>query len=564
LPVPRTCPKCSKLYDGEISRCPDDGADLGPLPAEKDELIGRAVGSYTVTRLLGKGGMGAVYLAEHPVIGSRVAIKFLHPRFSGDRKIVERFFNEARAVNVIGHDNILKILDLDVTADGRHYFVMEFLHGQPLSDLVRPGAPIALGISGPIILQVCEALQAAHDHGIVHRDLKPDNVHLTLHKGKKNFVKVVDFGIAKLSDESGLSAGNTQTGTVMGTPGYMSPEQARGASARIDGRSDIYSLGCMMFQMATGRLPFKGSSFGEVLVAHLHQPPPRPRELVREIPEALETVILRCLEKKQEDRFASMREVHDAIAQAMDRLGVSRDLPEAGTTETGVAPPAIRAPAEVSPTALLSPGGDLAVQSTAQLKRTAAAAPRRKAGRSLRVGLGACVIAAAAAAGLLVAQQRARARQASAEQAARLAAERVAREAARRAADEQKAREAEKVLLSVVSEPPGAAVEASWKDGSRTAVTPFELPVPRNATVHFAFAKSDYLARTTDVVADAPRVVDAQLAPTPKPPPVARSRKANPARSKQAQADQTKPAQPDPKAKRATAETSDDTIPVDF
>ncbi|HEY5678018.1 MAG TPA: protein kinase, partial [Myxococcales bacterium] len=124
--MPRTCPRCRKHYDGEISRCPDDGAELAPPPAEKDELIGRAVGSYTVVRLLGRGGMGAVYLAEHPVIGSRVAIKFLHPRFSGDRKIVERFFNEARAVNVIGHDNILKILDLDVTADGRHYFVMEF------------------------------------------------------------------------------------------------------------------------------------------------------------------------------------------------------------------------------------------------------------------------------------------------------------------------------------------------------------------------------------------------------------------------------------------------------
>jgi serine/threonine protein kinase len=557
--VPRTCPQCRKHYDDEIPRCPEDGADLS-LPGENDELIGRAVGSYTVVRLLGKGGMGAVYLAEHPVIGSRVAIKFLHPRFSGDRKIVERFFNEARAVNVIGHDNILKILDLDVTADGRHYFVMEFLHGQPLSDLVRPAAPVPLQVAGPILLQVCEALQAAHDHGIVHRDLKPDNVHLTLHKGKKNFVKVVDFGIAKLSDESGLSTGNTQTGTVMGTPGYMSPEQARGASARIDGRSDIYSLGCMMFQLATGRLPFKGSSFGEVLVAHLQQPPPRPRELAKDVPEAFEAVILRCLEKEQEDRFASMREVHDAVGRLMDRLGISRDLPAADTTEAAVAPAAPRA-MDVSATALLSPKGNLAVRPTAPLKRSAATPARRRRSR-LFVGLGSGAIAAAAIA-LLAWQQRARAERAPLDQAAPVAAGRATqegREAARRAAGEQK--EAEQVRLSVVSEPAGAAVEASWNDGARAAVTPFELPVPRNTKVHLAFAKKDYLGYATDVVADAPQVVSANLASDRSAPPRAKSRtRAQPERSRRVQADRGKPAQA---AQKAKGETSDDTIPVDF
>ena len=450
--------------------------------------------------------MGAVYLAEHPVIGSRVAIKFLHPRFSGDRKIVERFFNEARAVNVIGHDNILKILDLDVTADGRHYFVMEFLHGQPLSDLVRPAAPIPLHVAGPILLQVCEALQAAHDHGIVHRDLKPDNVHLTLHKGKKNFVKVVDFGIAKLSDESGLSSGNTQTGTVMGTPGYMSPEQARGASARIDGRSDIYSLGCMMFQMATGRLPFKGSSFGEVLVAHLQQPPPRPRELAKDVPEAFEAVILRCLEKNQEDRYASMREVHDAVAQLMDRLGISRDLPDADATEAAVVPATPRV-MEVSPTARLAPKGGLAVRPTAPLKGSAAASPRRRRTR-LFLGIGSGAIAAAAALGLLAWQHRLRAERTAADQAARIAAERATEEAASRAADAQKPRETEPARLSVVSEPPAA------------------------------------------------------VAPEPSSPPRAKSRtRAQPERSRRVQAGHGKPAQD---AQKAKGETSDDTIPVDF
>src|SRR5437762_10229744 len=135
---------------------------------EVDELIGRSVGSYRIVKPLGKGGMGAVYMAEHPVIGSKVAIKFLHPQYATDKKIVERFFNEARAVNVIGHDNILKIIDLNVTDDNRHYFIMEFLHGRPLQDLVEPDKPLPVALVGPIVLQCCEALQAAHERGIIH------------------------------------------------------------------------------------------------------------------------------------------------------------------------------------------------------------------------------------------------------------------------------------------------------------------------------------------------------------------------------------------------------------
>ena len=233
----RTCPDCHNTYDDEILHCPEDGRGLSDLPAT-DDLIGRTIGSYRVEKLLGKGGMGSVYMGVHPGIGSRVAIKFLHPQFSHDEKIVERFFNEARAVNVIGHDNILKILDLNVTDDQRHYFVMEFLHGRPLQALLKHNVPVPLEVAGPIVVQICDALEAAHKRGIVHRDLKPDNVYLISMKGKKNFVKVVDFGIAKLTDEQGQSTGKTQTGMVMGTPAYMSPEQAGGMTTRIDARSD--------------------------------------------------------------------------------------------------------------------------------------------------------------------------------------------------------------------------------------------------------------------------------------------------------------------------------------
>src|SRR5690348_3776060 len=162
------------------ARAREDSTSSVLLSSPGDPLLGRIVGSYRIARLLGKGGMGSVYLAEHPVIGSRVAIKFLHPQYASDGRIVERFFNEARAVNLIGHDNILEILDLAVTDDGRHYFVMEFLQGQSLHSLVAAGEPLPLQTTGPILLQCCEALQAAHDRGIVHRDLKPDNVHLVV------------------------------------------------------------------------------------------------------------------------------------------------------------------------------------------------------------------------------------------------------------------------------------------------------------------------------------------------------------------------------------------------
>jgi tRNA A-37 threonylcarbamoyl transferase component Bud32 len=489
-----------------------------------DELIGRSIGSYRITRLLGAGGMGAVYLAEHPAIGSRVAIKFLHPRYAADRKIVDRFFNEARAVNVIGHDNILKILDLDVTPDNRHYFVMEFLHGRSLQDLPQPGAPLPLDVAGPILLQVCDALQAAHDRRIVHRDLKPGNVYLTVHRGRKNFVKLVDFGIARVGDRPG-SAGATQTGLVMGTPAYMSPEQASGLNSRIDGRSDVYSLGCMMFQMATGSVPFPEASFGEVLVGHLTLPPPRPRKLQPAVPEAYEAVILRCLEKKPEDRYQSMREVHGAIARVMDALGTSRELPLADAADLAEAAEPARA--------LAAPG-----------KPRRSPPKPRSAGVGWWAGAGAGALAIASGVALLVAQQ-AEDRRREAERAAQIAAGRTAlqaREAARRAQEEQ-ARASEGIQLSVVSDPAGAVVEAVWSGGVKAAVTPFELSVPKNASVRFAFSKRDFVSFTTEVVADSPKVVRATL--------LAQAKAAPPRRAAK-------------KARQASAEMKDDTIPVEF
>ena len=530
----RTCPECSNTYEDEILHCPEDGLDLTAVePA--DELIGRNIGSYRVTRILGKGGMGSVYMAEHPGIGSRVAIKFLHRQFSADKKIVDRFFNEARAVNVIGHDNILKILDLNVTEDDRHYFVMEFLYGKPLQDLVEGGKPAPVEIVGPILVQVCEALAAAHERGIIHRDLKPDNVYLTIHKGRRHFVKVVDFGIAKLTDTgSGQSTGKTQTGMVMGTPAYMSPEQAGGLTNKIDPRSDVYSLGVIMFQLATGKLPFPGQSFGEVLIGHLQLPPPDPISLNPLLPPEWATVILKCLAKKQEDRYQSMDELREAIAACMTHLGVGFELPPASADEMamarsnpGLSPQATPPPRPVPRKGSATPAPEATRAQHATPARPTSppvsAPPSPQRGRvPLIAGVVAALVLLLGGIGYLVVDSRRQAAQLA--ETMRRETER-ARIEAENLASAARAKEAarppdvvQNVTLFVWSEPNGADVLASWNGGKKEGLTAFNFEVPKNTKVHFEFRKAGFLPNpyVNDVFADASQTVQARLFPEPK------------------------------------------------
>jgi serine/threonine-protein kinase len=277
-------------------------------------LVGKKIGNYNVTKLLGEGGMGAVYLGEHPLIGKKVAIKVLHDDLATKSDIVSRFFTEAKAVNDIHHENIVDIVDFGQMKDehGKElvYFLMELLEGESLNARLKRGG-LTHEEAVHIMDQCCAALAASHSHGIVHRDLKPDNIYLISRGHDRAFVKLLDFGIAKLTGGQAAS-GMTRAGAVIGTPAYMSPEQCDGRG-NIDHRSDVYSLGVVMFEMLAGRVPFVGDGFGEVLVAQLTTAPPKPSEFAPGIPSGLENIVMRCLEKGRDMRFQSMDELRQAL-----------------------------------------------------------------------------------------------------------------------------------------------------------------------------------------------------------------------------------------------------------
>ncbi|WP_224247779.1 serine/threonine-protein kinase [Hyalangium gracile] len=297
-----------------------------PAPEVKDPLIGLVVGSFRLVRKLGGGGMGNVYLGEHTLIGSKVAVKFLHEHFASNEALVQRFLAEARAVNLIGHENIINIFDMNVLPPRRHYLVMEYLEGSPLSAMT--GSAQQPSVVVPILSQVCDALQAAHVNGVVHRDLKPENIFLVRHDRTPHFVKVLDFGIAKLLD--GVSPGQTSLGTIIGTPEYMAPEQWAGKG--VDGRTDLYALGIIAYELLTGRTPFGKGGLGSLLHAHLQEMPAAPHEVNRQVPVALSQVVMRAMAKRPEDRFRSASEMRAALEQALT-------APESVPTPKLIAPP---------------------------------------------------------------------------------------------------------------------------------------------------------------------------------------------------------------------------------
>ena len=276
------------------------------------ELVaGTAVGEYIVEKQIGEGGMGVIFSAKHPIIGKRVAIKVLNPDMAANVAIVQRFIQEARSVNQIGHRNIVDIFSFGRLSDGRHYFVMEFLDGIPFSKCILQ--PLEWPDAMAIWLQLAGAVEAAHARGIIHRDLKPDNIFITP-GGEGPFVKVLDFGIAKLmGGETGVH--KTSTGVPMGTPLYMSPEQTRGGA--VDHRTDLYAIGCILYESVTGETPFNAPSFFEVMSKQLTEPPP-PFGDRAIVDRGLEELIFQSLEKEPERRPQSMTEVRDRLLKLRD------------------------------------------------------------------------------------------------------------------------------------------------------------------------------------------------------------------------------------------------------
>jgi serine/threonine-protein kinase len=271
------------------------------------DLVGRVLGDrYRVLSRLGQGGMGSIYLAEHVTLGKRMAVKVLRPEYSHDAELVDRFQHEARAASQIGQENIVEVFDFGHTPEGEAYFVMEALDGESLARILHRDGPMPLPRAVPIFLQICRALGAAHQRGIVHRDLKPENVFILRRTDGSDFVKVLDFGIAK-GPGTPEAKRLTRVGSIIGTPEYMSPEQA--SANVIDHRSDIYAFGVLAYETLTGRLPFDGDTPLATLMKHQTDPPLPPRRLRPELPPEVEQIVLRALVKRPEGRQQSMEEL---------------------------------------------------------------------------------------------------------------------------------------------------------------------------------------------------------------------------------------------------------------
>ena len=288
-------------------------SDPQPIPPR-----GLVAGKYEVVRLIGRGGMGAVWEGRHATLGTRVAIKFIDQEYAESREARARFETEARAAAALQSKHAIQIYDHGVTDDGRPYMVMELLRGEPLDDRIDRLGRLPLQETARIVQQVCRALQRAHEAGIIHRDLKPENIFLVRSPDDDDEIaKVLDFGIAKIkapADEQGVSS-STKTGAVLGTPYYMAPEQARGLRS-IDHRADLWSLGIIAFKCVSGRLPFEGESVGDLLVKICTAPPPVPSQAVPGLPPAFDVWFARTMDREPANRFSSAAELAEGLALA--------------------------------------------------------------------------------------------------------------------------------------------------------------------------------------------------------------------------------------------------------
>jgi len=331
----RSCPQCGSACEEAHKFCPSCGFPIGKVASSPDDpLIGRSLpGGYLILELVGIGGMGRVYRAEQTALGRTVAVKIIHPHLVGEENAAARFITESRAASRLNHPNSVGIIDFGKSPDGQMYLVMEFLRGRDLARVTYEDGPLPFRRIVDVLRQTLAALAEAHSEQIIHRDLKPENIILEPVRSGGDFVKVVDFGLAKIRADA-QQPSITSPGIVCGTPEYMSPEQARGDP--LDARSDIYAVGVILFQLLTGKLPFEAESPTQVVLAHLTQPPPDPRTIApdRAIPPALVDVVLKALAKDQKERHQDADELSAALAEALavieDRVSLG------GTTAAGM------------------------------------------------------------------------------------------------------------------------------------------------------------------------------------------------------------------------------------
>jgi serine/threonine-protein kinase len=373
----------------------EDEAPAPEVAPHNDTYVGTTIADrYRVISKLGEGGMGVVYLAEHVFIEKRVALKVLSEDFARKADLVARFMQEAKAASKIGHENIVDITDFGETASGSVFFAMEFLDGKDLAGHIKTDGAMPFSRAKQIMNQICRALGAAHSKGIIHRDMKPENVYLVTREGRADFVKVLDFGIAKMSalDEGGSRL--TRTGMIFGTPEYMSPEQAKGD--KPDHRVDIYAAGCILYEMLTGDVPFHAETFMGVLTKHMFEPPepPSQRNPNAAIPADVEAACMKALAKDRDQRFQTMKEMALALEQC-----VGGDVSQAWGNEPSGVGGGLREPSQ----AFRTPG--TAARAAIAASTTPEDAPKKR-GNGLMIGGIVALLLAGGAAAVVLSQKK--------------------------------------------------------------------------------------------------------------------------------------------------------------